>query len=249
MTTFTWPNFSQLPKSLKAMYVAVLCMLGLGYIFGIIQIYETDAGKDGNPMLGVEDIRIAYSGSQTDTRLEVALKGPMSSMISSDKKEKLINWIHSGRKKATFDTDVLPIIKEKCILCHSGSNPHIPTITNYNEVKTLTNLDTGISIATLVRVSHIHLFGLTFIFFIIGLIFSHVCFKSEILKTAIMLTPFIAIFLDVASWWMTKVDIVFAYVVMGGGALMALSFATMWVCSMYQIFFYTKTRKEKCIPE
>ena len=101
----------------------------------------------------------------------------------------------------------------------------------------LTETDTGAGIATLVRVSHIHLFGLTFLFFIVGLMFSHAYVRPVWLKCAIVGLPFVAIVLDVSSWYFTKLYHPFAYVVMLGGALMATCFAFMWLVTMYQLWF------------
>ena len=102
--------------------------------------------------------------------------------------------------------------------------------------------DTGTDLFTLVRVSHIHLFGLTFIFFLMGLIFSHAFLRPVWLKSVIMGLPFLCIASDVSSWYFTKLYSGFAWVVLFAGALMALSFATMWVVSMWQIWFYTVRR-------
>ena len=83
-TKFTYPLFNDLPLTLKVLYLNVMIVLGIGYIFAMIQIYEVHAGRDGKPGLSVQDIQIAYSGSKSDTRLEVALKGPMSGMLSPE---------------------------------------------------------------------------------------------------------------------------------------------------------------------
>jgi len=104
-------------------------------------------------------------------------------------------------------------------------------------VKRVTEKDTGASLATLVRVSHIHLFGLTFIFFIMGLMFTHAYVRPVWLKCAIVAMPFVAIVLDVSSWYFTKIYQPFAWVVIGGGGLMAACFAVMWAVTMYQLWF------------
>ena len=50
-------------------------------------------------------------------------------------------------------------------------------------------LITGANVFTLVRVSHIHLFGVTFIFFIVGLIFSHAYVRPVWLKCTVVALP------------------------------------------------------------
>ncbi len=244
-TQHHYPLFNDLPISLKALYINILLVMGIGYIFAMIQIYEVHAGRDGKPTLSVEDIRIAYSGSKSDTRLEIALKGPMSSMLSAQERNIIVEWVRNGGKEENYQSQVLPIIEARCLMCHDGSNPHIPSLKNYSDIKNVAQLDTGVSIGTLVRVSHIHLFGLTFIFGLMGLIFSHAHMRSQLLKTAIICIPFVAIFLDIASWWLTKVSGLFAYVVIIGGSLMGLAFAVQWLLSFYQIIFSNRAARFK----
>ncbi len=101
---------------------------------------------------------------------------------------------------------------------------------------TMVDLDTGMDIYTMVRVSHTHLLGITFLFFITGIIFSHACMRPVWLKCTIIGIPFVAIFLDIISWYLTKLVSAFAYVVIGSGALMGLSFGAMVVVSLLQMW-------------
>ena len=99
-------------------------------------------------------------------------------------------------------------------------------------------IDTGASTFTLVRVSHIHLFGMTFIFFITGSIFLHAHIKPLWLKYAVIITPFVTILVDILSWHITKIYRPFSWVIYVGGILMALAFAFQWISCMYQMWFY-----------
>lgn len=239
----SYPLFNQLPTSLKTLYTMILIVLGIGYVFALIQIYEVHAGKDGRPGVSVEDIRIAYSGSKADTRLEVALKGAMASMLPAAERQRIFDWVRLHQaSEAVYQAEVKPIIDARCAACHSGANPHIPALLSYPELSRMVVLDTGVSVGTLVRVSHIHLFGITFIFGFMGLVFCHAHMRSHVLKNVIIAAPFVAIIMDIASWWLTKVSTPFAYVVVVGGALMGLSFALQWLVSIYQMWFYRVPR-------
>ena len=88
------------------------------------------------------------------------------------------------------------------------------------------------------RVSHIHMFGMTFIFFVMGLIFSHAYVRPVWFKSAVIALPFLSMIVDIGSWYLTKVNTAFAWTVIIGGALMGLSFAIQWIVSMYQMWFY-----------
>ena len=48
--------------------------------------------------------------------------------------------------------------------------------------------------------------------------------------------PFVAIWLDIGSWWFTKFKPLFAYTVIGGGALMGLSLAAQISLSLYEMW-------------
>lgn len=75
-------HFSALPMSTRMVYTMTLLVLGTGYLFAMLQVFFSHAGLDGNPnSISAEDIRIAYHGSDSDTRLETALKGPMAGML------------------------------------------------------------------------------------------------------------------------------------------------------------------------
>jgi hypothetical protein len=231
-------HFSELPYSLRALYTAALLILGTGYLFALIYLFHTYSGKDGNPMtLSYEDIVVAYSGSGKDSRLESALRGGMSAMLPRDESVPIIDWVKAGAERTAFEKSVRPVFDKRCMSCHDGSNPHLVNLNGFDNVKKVTERDTGTGVFTLVRVSHIHLFGLTFIFFIVGSIFSHAYVRPVWFKVAVIVLPFFAIFIDVSSWYFTKLYHPFALVVMAGGGLMGLCFAFMWVVSMYQMWF------------
>ena len=137
-----------------------------------------------------------------------------------------------------YEAKVKPIVAQRCLACHDGSNPHIANLSSFDNISAVAQVDTGMSLPTLVRVSHIHMFGVTFIFFIMGTIFSHAYVRPIWLKSAVIALPFLAMIIDTGSWWLTKVNTVFAWSVMIGGAMMGLCFAFQWIVSMYQMWFY-----------
>lgn len=232
-------HYSELPYSQRVLYTAALLVLGMGYLFALIYLFHTYAGRaGGHPyMLAYEDIVVAYSGSGKGSRLESALRGPMSSMLQPEEVNAIIAWVREGADRAKYERDIKPTLDQRCMSCHDGSNPHLLNLGGYENLKKVTEQDTGANIFTLVRVSHIHLFGVTFIFFIVGLIFSHAYVRPVWFKCAVVALPFVMLFLDVASWYFTKLYHPFALVVMSAGGIMGLCFAFMWAVSMYQLWF------------
>jgi hypothetical protein len=231
-------HYSELPVSMRIVYTAALCILGMGYLFGMLYLVHVYSGRDGNPMtLSYEDLVIAYSGSGKGSKLESALRGPMSSMLPAEEANALVTWAQQGAERNTYETFIRPTIEKRCMSCHDGSNPHLANLGSYDAIKKVTEQDTGTDIYTLVRVSHIHLFGMTFIFFIVGTIFSHAYVRPLWFKYLLIGLPFLCEAVDISSWYLVKVYHPFAFVTMGAGGLMGASFAAMWVISMYQLWF------------
>ena len=158
-------HYSELPYSQRVLYTATLLVLGMGYLFAMINLFHTYAGRaGGNPMmLSYRDIVVAYSGSGKGSRLESALRGPMFSMLRPDETAAIIAWVREGADRAKFESDIKPTFDQRCMSCHDGTvNPHLPNLNGYDNVRKVTEQDTGANVFTLVRVSHIHLFGVRF---------------------------------------------------------------------------------------
>lgn len=232
-------HYSELPYSLRVLYTAALLTLGFGYLFALLNVYFTYAGRaGGNPwMLSYEDIVVAYSGSGTASRIEGALHGPMSTMLPPDEMRVVIDWVHAGAGREEYDRTVKAIVDKRCMACHDGSNPHIPNFSGYENIKKVTENDTGAKISTLVRVSHIHMFGVPFIFFIVGLMFSHAYVRPVWFKCSVIVLPFLSVLVDVSSWYMIKIYHPFAWVEIIAGMVMAACFAFMWLVTLYQLWF------------
>jgi hypothetical protein len=232
-------HYSELPYSLRVLFTSVLLVLGLGYLLALLNVYFTYAGRAGgnSAMLTYDDLVAGYSGSGKGSVLESALRGPMSTMLPNDERSVIIRWAHDGAAAPAYEMTVKPIVEKRCFTCHDGRNPHLPNFTSFDGVKKVTAQDTGASIATLVRVSHIHLFGVTFIFFVVGLAFSHAYVRPVWFKCTLIAIPFVANLIDVSSWYLIKIYHPFAWILMAAGALMAASFAIMWLITLYQMWF------------
>jgi hypothetical protein len=232
-------HFSFLPMSLKVLYTMQLLVFGAAYLFAMIHVYESNAAKDGDPMMSGKDLMITYGGNPDGTKLESALRGAMKDMLPAEKRKAIFDWLYSGASQEEYQTKISPIIEEHCIACHNPeANPHLTDLRAYQGVAKVAAKDEGMSIATLVRVSHIHLFGIAFILAFIGRIYSHAWVRPVWLKCVVVAAPFIVVLTDVGSWYLTKLWAPFAWVIIGSGAIMGLSFATMWLTSIYQMWFY-----------
>jgi len=241
-----YKRFSELSTSEKLLDSMFLITIGIGYLFAILNLYYTHQGRDGEPGLSVKDVMYAYHGSHNQTRLGAAINGPMEpNLPNMAAKKTILDWIGHGATEEEFDAKVNPILQNNCVMCHSAeSGLPVPHFDSYANVVKLTETDTGATIPALVRVSHIHLFGIAFILFFVGRIF----LLSDIpawLKRTVVTIPFLFLIMDIASWYITKIVPGFAYVVIANGALMGVAFAGQLLTSLYQMWFY----KPKALPK
>lgn len=216
-----------------------LITIGIGYAFAMVHLVFTHQYHDGKPGLSVGDIRIAYYGIRQQTRLGAAVNGPMRGFLKSDlQKNTIFEWIENGAGQESYETTIAPILNENCTKCHSegGIMSSVP-LTSYKSVAKLTDTDTGMSIQSLVRVSHIHLFGIAFLMFFLGRIFI-LCDIPVTLKRITVAIPFITVLVDIFSWYLTKLSPAFAYLVVIAGALMGVSIMAQIIVSLYQMWFY-----------
>jgi len=238
-------RFSDASVSEKILDSMFLITIGIGYLFALLNLYYTDQGRDGKPGLSVKDIQFAYYGSHNQTRLGAAINGPMEPNLPNQAaKQTILDWIQNGAKEAEFHEKVEPIMQENCIMCHSAeSGLPIPHFDSYANVVKLTETDTGATIPALVRVSHIHLFGIAFILFLVGRIFV-LCELPILFKRITVAIPFIFLIGDIFSWYIAKQIPGFAYVIIANGALMGIAFGGQLLISLYQMWFY----KPKSVP-
>jgi hypothetical protein len=244
----SYRRFSDCSVSERLLYSLFIMLLGTGYLFAMTMLYITVSTEDGKPGLSIEDISIKYHGERTSTRLEQALGSVMIPYRSEGDNKTITLWIHSGAGEAAFNKDIKPILDAKCVQCHNPvAGMHIPNLGSFDDVSKLVEMDTGDPFVTLVRVSHIHLFGLGLIFYMLGRIF----ILTEIpvrLKRIVVVVPFAAIALDIGSWWFTKYSVnLFAYIVMIGGFMMGVSFVFQSFLCLYQMWFFKDPSRQSYV--
>jgi hypothetical protein len=181
---------------------------------------------------------INYHGAPDKTRLGSAINGVMEANLKyKSDKDVILKWIQTGAAEPEYDDHIAPILNRDCVTCHSPAiNPSLPNLTSYSGVSAVAHAG-GATLPYLIRVSHIHLFGIAFILFFTGKLFL-LCEMNVVVKRVTIAIPFAAMLLDVMSWFMTKSFPEFAYVVVASGALMGVSMGMQILLSIYQMWFY-----------
>lgn len=233
--TGSWINLPSLSLSMKALFTGYIFVAGLGLMMAGAQIMLTHGMADGKPGLSVDDIVYSYYGNRTGSRLESKLNGSMKNNATPEENLTLIQWAREGAPESEWVPTIKPIVDAKCAACHANV-PTIPNISEYKVMKEAAAVDQGAEISALTRVSHIHLFGISFIFFFVGLIFSLAVGFNKWVKALLIFTPFAFLILDVAGWWLTKWVPGFAYLIMFGGFGYSFASAIMLFSSLYQMW-------------
>ncbi len=238
--TKRYRRFSDISVSEKILNTVFLLTIGLGYLFALANLYYTHQGRDGKAGLSIDDVVIMYHGSHAQTRLGAAVNGIMEANLKyKSDKEVILRWLQNGAQQPEYLKTIAPILNRDCIVCHTPSiSPHLPNLTNYAGVAEVSKPGGGAPLPVLIRVGHIHIFGIAFILFFIGKLFI-LCEMNRYLKRIAVVIPFFAMLVDVLSWFITKHNPQFVYVVIGGGALMGISMAMQILLSIYQMWFYT----------
>ena len=224
---------------IKVLFTGYLCTVGIGYLFALIQILFTHGMADGKFGLSVDDIVYSYYGNRSGTVLEQKLNGSMKDNAPEQERFKIMEWVRGGADADDYKDDgIEKIIQTRCVTCHNKEASGIPNFTVLEGLKAYTAQDTGETFASLTRVSHVHMFGISFIFMFVGLIFSFSETTTNQYKCIAIGMPYVFLVADILSWWLTKIHPMFAWLVIFAGMGMGISFMFMWVTSILEMWLF-----------
>ena len=237
-----WLNLPNLPVPIKALFAGYLLVIGIGLCMAGLQIMLTHGMADGKLGLSINDIVYSYYGDRSGSTLATKLNGSMQDKAPVEVRQDIIKWAEEGAPESQWDSHYKAVFAKHCTVCHSQI-PGIPDFTKYEEVQGVAATDQGATISGLTRVSHIHLFGISFIFFFMGFIFSFAVNIPKRRKMIIIAIPFAFLIIDILSWWLTKLSPHFAWFTIIGGIGYSLASTYMWFTSMFQMFLYADKDK------
>ncbi|WP_294945322.1 elongation factor-1 alpha [Sulfurivirga sp.] len=230
-----WLNLTRLALPVKVLFTGYLMAIGVGLMMAGLQIMLTHGMADGKFGLSVDDIVYSYYGNRTGSKLESKLNGSMKDKAPPAERLEIIKWARNGADKREWEQKIRPIVMKRCAMCHANI-PSLPNVTKYDVIAKLAEVDHGASISQLTRVSHIHLFGISFIFMFVGFIFSFAVGFSRLWKMILIFTPFAFLIIDVASWWLTKWNPHFAWFTIIGGFAYTAASTVMILSSLWQMW-------------
>ncbi len=233
-------TLGKLSLTYRVLFTAFLLVIGLGLCMAGAQIMLTHGMADGKAGLSMNDIVYSYYGNRSGSKLESALTGSMKGKAPDEIRFEMIQW---ARDEAPDDQweKLKPLFEKHCSSCHDEESG-LPQVAKQEVAKSLAEVDQGASFTSLTRVSHIHLFGISFIFLFVGWIFGMAEFNQR-WKLILISTPFAFLVLDVASWWLTKFWPGCAWFTMIGGLGYSLAAMVMFATSFAQMWLSRSTKK------
>lgn len=240
--SLSWLNLPNLPLPLKTLFIGYLLVVGVGLLMAGLQIMMTHGMADGKVGLSKNDIVYSYYGDRSHSKIESKLNGSMKANAPAEVRADIIKWVHKGAPRKEWDNHFKGVFEKHCVMCH-GTLPGIPNFKNFDEVQKVAATSDGATFQSLTRVSHIHLFGISFIFFFIGFIFSFAVKVPRTIKILVIAFPFGFLILDILSWWLTKLSPNFAWLTIIGGLGYSLAATYMWFTSMYQMLILSRNKK------
>lgn len=231
-------NLMNFTLSVKMLFSGYLLVVAIGYGMALVQILFTHGMADGKFGLSIEDIVYSYYGNRSGSLMESKLNGSMKNNAPEGERFKIAQWVRDGANEKTYEpSGVKEIFEARCIVCHNATmGGSLPDFSQFEEIRKRSESDHGATFASLTRVSHIHLFGIAFIFMFVGMIFSFSTGVPVRFKAIAIVMPYLFLLMDITSWWLTKLNPHFAWLVIVGGAGLAVAFVFMWIVSLYEMW-------------
>jgi len=225
-------NLSHLSTSSKLALTlfSLIILIGL-----VVSSFYVNFSLDTSPLFSlpsVEYIRLKYSSPP----LKRALLTSMKKFITSDAERQIvISWLDRGGYRSGYYESVEPILQLRCVPCHGqGTTRANVSLRNWGDLAPLA-LGHGMSRESLVAQTHYHLFGIGVIILFSALLFSRLS-VSEKLKASVISLSFLALIVDISSWWLARRYDVAVYAILAAGITMIFMVVLMNISALWAMW-------------
>lgn len=243
-------RLGQLSLSVRWLATLALLVLSAGYGVAVLNLYYTYSMMDGQPGLTPEDMKRAFHGRRTVTRLAAKIDGGSMEQYLPNPREKaaILNWLQDGAHSETFAVEVRSVLIGNCWRCHNSEGlMSMRPLQTYEQVMEVAQVDRGEPVPVWARVAHTHLQSIGLILFVAGMIFTGTGWPERV-KVALVITPFAGLLVDFGSRFLARYSLNFVYLMMSAGAITGISFAAMVLTSLYEMWTPGKGgSQEKCV--
>jgi hypothetical protein len=225
------PGLRALPLPARLLVTLFLLGTAAGLAAGEANVLATHAGNDGDPALGMEDLRRAYHGRPGWTLIASKVDGGSMEKhvpVPSERRA-IVEWARGGARREEFDP-ARRVLDRRCVKCHApgGEKEGSPFAASreagaeWGLVVRYAQPDRGMSPSKRATTTHAHLFGMSVLFALLGAVFLLTSARRPVQCVAVA-APFAGMFLDVGCWWLALLSPSFCWGIVAGGAILAAS--------------------------
>ncbi|MCX8038112.1 MAG: hypothetical protein N3D11_13870 [Candidatus Sumerlaeia bacterium] len=237
---------SHLSLTYRLAVTLLLLNLVLGLLFLHVKVSHAVRGNDESPGISMEDLRMHFQGDPTVNRLQFMMRGPMhDKFATADEYETIVDWIAQGATREDYESDVAPILAQRCVSCHGpdGERSDSP-LTSYEQVlRYAQTTDTGISYDALADASHLYLVSLSCMATLMGLVFYTTRWHGR-WKGVLIALPLFCASANVLSWWSAKQSDFFTWLVYMTGLVYGLTMLAMILLTVIDLWVLAEERPE-----
>jgi hypothetical protein len=134
---------------------------------------------------------------------------------------------------------VQTIINERCVRCHGpggGKAEQFP-LEKYEQLQKYLKVEEAqaISKEALIQSTHVHLLSFSMLYALTGIIFAFTNLPG-LVRAVIAPLPLVAQLVDIACWWLTRIDPVYADGIIIAGAVVAVGLGLQIVLSLFSMY-------------
>ena len=141
--------------------------------------------------------------------------------------------------KDQWTANVSQIVDVRCVRCHSPGNGAAGQIdlSSWDNVATYCEpgRGSGVSLTKLAQTTHVHLLGFSMLYGMTGLIFAFTSFPGAI-RAVVAPLPLLAQVIDIACWWLARLDALYARAIIYTGGVVACGLALHIVLSLLNMY-------------
>ena len=250
------PRLSALPVPVRIGISGVVLTLFVGLASSLAHLRTAHERRDERPGLSLDDLRAAYSGIHSASRLVVALERGHPATLGASERARLLAWLKSARVSEDFDdpdkgnASPAETLAKNCLACHArksteggGIGQRVP-LEYWDDVKKLafarelepTPLDIVITSA------HTHALSMALVSMCAILLAGMTRWSARWWGTLASVTG-LALVGDIASWFLARESSAFVLVIAGAGTLWFLATTIAFALALFEMWIAPRAER------
>lgn len=225
-----------IPAPLRASATVALTTVVGVVLLGQALIYRTERMADGQPGLSVRDLQMHFTGGY-DSLFEARVKNEMRQYFANGTELAVVAaWSKNGAHREEYERDVVGVLDDRCVRCHSpNGQASFRRLDSYEATLDAVQAPSAPGWSRQILIMKIHLAGIGLLVSLV----SAICWAAGAPQHQIAWSTRMAfggLFTDFGSWWLMRIDLVFAWGRVAGNILLLLSLAGLTVAALSAMY-------------